>query len=71
MLEYIDTETKDAPLWWHKQGRTQTASGYGLRLTTSKKALYNGRWYRVYAACVSNAASYWIETRGRRLYLRG
>jgi hypothetical protein len=73
MLDYLpsDTELRDAPLWWHKQGLMQTASGYGRKLTTSKQALYNGRWYRVYATCISNAASCWIEVKGKRLYLLG
>jgi len=70
-IQYIDAETRHAPLWWHTQGLSQTASGYGKRLTTSRQALYNGRWYRVYATCFSNAASCWIETKGQRLYLRG
>ena len=73
MNDYLpaSTELKDAPLRWHTQGLSQTATGYGLHLTTHHKALYNGRWYRVYAACISNVASHWIETKGRRLYLLG
>ena len=71
MLDYLpnNTELMDAPLRWHTL--MQTTTGYGLHLTTHRKALYNGRWYRVYAACVSNVASHWIETKGKRLYLQG
>jgi len=72
-LDYLsgNTELRDKPLWWHEQGLTQTATGYGRKLTTRHQALYNGRWYRVYATCLSNVASHWIMSKGKRLYLRG
>ena len=71
-LPYLpyDVELIDAPLWWHTQGLSQTASGYGAKLTTRHKVKHNGRFYRVYATCFSNCASHWIECQGERLYLR-
>lgn len=71
MITYLpyDTPTREHPLPWQSRGLQQTVSGYGLHLTTSQQAQYNGKWYRVYAACISNVASFWIETKGQRLYL--
>ena len=72
-IEYLpwDTELKDCPLWFHTAGLQQTASGYGRKLTTSKKALYNGKWYRVYCICFSNIGTCYIISKGKMLYLRG
>tara|TARA_R110002020_G_scaffold308903_1_gene524475 strand:+ start:456 stop:731 length:276 start_codon:yes stop_codon:yes gene_type:complete len=64
-----DTELLDFPLWWHKRGLQQTASGYGLKLTTRYKVRHNGRLWRVYATCISNAASHWILVKGQKLHL--
>jgi hypothetical protein len=59
---YIDTEKDliDAPLWYHKQGLYQTASGYGRKLNTGKKYKYNGRLYRVYVCQYSNIGTAYI-----------
>jgi len=58
-LNYLpyNTPTLDRPLWWHTQGLSQTASGYGRKLVTPRKALHNGRYYRVYATCFSTSTS--------------
>ena len=64
-LEYIDATSDDfveSLLPWQELGLQETASGYGLRLTTSYKVPYKGRLYRVYASCVSNVASHWIKS---------
>jgi hypothetical protein len=66
-----DTEIKDAKLlWWQKQGLQQTATGYGSKLTTTKLAKYNGRFYRVYCMIYGNIGSCYIMTKGQRLFLR-
>jgi hypothetical protein len=71
-MEYLPDylESKDDPLWWHKQGLLQNRTGYGDKLTTPTKVRYHGRWYRVYATCYSNVPTHWIESKGERLYLR-
>jgi hypothetical protein len=67
---YLDTsELQDAPLWWHEKGLSQTASGYGRKLTTSHKISYNGKLYRIYATCISNVASLWFTVKGKRIYV--
>lgn len=45
-------------------------SGYGTKIKTSWKITHGGRTYRIYATCVSNAASHWIEVKGRRIFVR-
>ena len=62
------SDTIDAPLWWHEQGLTQTATGYGAKLTTRRKIRYKGRLRRVYATCFSNVASCWIQVKGEKIY---
>jgi len=52
--QYVERELIYAPLWWHKQGLQQTASGYGSKLTTPYKIQYQGRLRRVYARLYSN-----------------
>ena len=48
----------------------RTLSGYGRRIPTTRKTWYNGRWYRVYAICYSNAASHYITANGEKLFIR-
>jgi len=55
---------KYAPLWWHTAGKSQTASGYGRRLTTAHMVLVNGRWRRVYCCCFSNSGTCYIDGQG-------
>ena len=58
-----------APLAWQTQGRQQTASGYGRKLTTPYMVFLYGRCYRVYATCVSNVGNHWITFEGQRFYV--
>lgn len=70
-VEYCDNgRVVYAPLWWHKQGLTQTATGYGGKLTTPYKTEYGGRLYRVYVMCWSNVGTSYIIRKGERLVLR-
>ena len=70
-MNYKETESQliDAPLWWHKRGLQQTASGYGSKLTTPYKVEHNGRLYRVYCVCWSNSGTLYILPKGEPLYL--
>jgi hypothetical protein len=70
-LEYIDNGPfKYAPLWWHKAGLRQTASGYGSKLVSAYKTKYNDRWYRVYHMCCSNVSTAYIIVQGKKKILR-
>lgn len=65
-------ETLDRPLPFHLAGLMQTASGYGMRLTSPRMIkLPDGRLRRVYVTQYSNAGSAWITLDKRRVYLRG
>ena len=76
MITYLDDlsrtplKLKEDPLPWQKRGLRETMSGYGKKLTTSRKVFFEGRWYRVYCCIYSNAGSCYIVKGGRALYLR-
>ena len=59
----IDTlEQKDEPLWHHKANRSQTASGYGNKLSTRMMVRLPGspRWRRVYYCIHSNIGTRYV-----------
>ena len=59
-------EVLDRPLRWHRQGLSQTASGYGRKLTSARCVrLRDGRVRRVYVTCFSNSETAWINLDGR------
>jgi len=58
--EKVDFKVKE--LYHHKNNLAYTATGYGRKLPTEYMIKYNNRWYRVYACCYSNVASYYICT---------
>lgn len=64
-----DNDLVEAPLWWHTKGLQQTATGYGRKLTTSRKIHYNGKLYRIYCTCFSNAGSCWFVAKNRKIYV--
>lgn len=73
MIKYLELpyEFIDKPLWWHKKGLSQTASGYGTKLTSSRCIkLSDGRIRRVYVTQCSNAGSAWVILDCEKVYLR-
>ena len=60
-----EVPAKDVPLWWHKQGLTFTASGYGRRIPSRTMVQFNGKWRRVYVCIYSNAGTAYIGTMPR------
>ena len=52
-----------APLWWHEQGLSYTASGYGRRIPTPYMVQLpdSPRWRRVYCCCFSNAGTCYVD----------
>jgi len=70
---YISIDRSDyvhAPLWWHERGLSQTASGYGRKLTSPYKVPYGGRLYRVYMTQYGNAGTAYIVVKGERIIIR-
>lgn len=57
----------ESPLWYHKKGLQQTASGYGHKLATQYKALVQNRAYRVYCSIHSNCEVLYILIKGVRV----
>lgn len=67
---YTDIEDLvECPLDWQKLGLQQTASGYGRKLTTSRKINFNKKFYRIYCTQFSNAGSHWFTVKGVRIYI--
>lgn len=67
-----ELEKKYAPLWWHLQGLTYTASGYGSKIPTDHKVRLPGdsRWRRVYHTIWSNIGTSWVQYKGERIVIR-
>lgn len=63
-MQTIKTEISERPLWFHKRGLQETASGYGRKLTTPYMVRHEGRWRRVYACQISNAGTLYISKPG-------
>lgn len=62
----VDFTIVHCPLEWQKRGLQQTRTGYGGKLTTQNKALFNGKLYRIYATCWSNVATCWFTVKGQQ-----
>lgn len=70
--EYLPEPYKilSRPLWWHSAGLSQTASGYGAKLISSRCVqLPDGKIRRIYVTQWGNAGSAWITLGGRRVHL--
>lgn len=59
----------DNPLCHHVNGRQQTASGYGRKLSTPHMVRFNGRKHRVYCCCFSNSGTCYIVSKGRNIII--
>lgn len=70
MVDYLEAsdviDAKLSPLWWHKQGLQQTASGYGRALKTEYLVrLQDKRWRRVLVCCYSNAGTAYVRVNSK------
>ncbi len=69
---YLGEYHKDlahCPLDWQKRGLQQTASGYGGKLTSAYKIHFNGKLYRIYTICYSNAGTSYFTVKGKKIYV--
>ena len=57
------------PLPWQSRGLSQTATGYGAKLTTGHKISFCGRLYRLYNTCYSNCGSVWFIAKGIKYFV--
>ena len=57
----------DSPMWFHKKGLSETRSGYGRRLNSGYKIMFNGRQYRCYVTIFSNSGTMWFKCKGTRI----
>ena len=65
----VPFECKDSPLWHHLAGISETASGYGIKLTTPYMVKIRNRWRRVYCCQISNAGTLYIGKPGQWEYI--
>lgn len=63
--KYIKVPVKTDVLPWQAKGLQQTRTGYGRRLTTTRKVFIDGTWKRVYCVCFSNSGTCYTLTRGK------
>lgn len=63
-MQTIKVEHREKPLWFHEKGLMETATGYGLKLTSPLQVKWNGRWRRVYVCCISNSGTAYIGKPG-------
>jgi len=59
----------ESPLAWQKRGLQQTRSGYGAKLTSVYKISFNGKLYRLYNTCYSNAGSVWFISNKQKIFV--
>lgn len=52
-----------SPLGFMRQGRMETATGYGKRLRTPYMVRFNGRLYRIRCAVFGNVGTCWFTFR--------
>lgn len=72
-IKYLEGpyELVDRPLWWHLKGLSQTRSGYGSKITSSRCVkLPDGRQRRIYVTIWSNAGTAWIILNNEKLIVR-
>lgn len=69
MGNYCEREMVYAPLAWQVQGLQQTATGYGRKLNTGYKVMYAGKLRRVYAICISNVSSLYVQAFGANRFI--
>lgn len=65
MINGVEYDAKYEPLWWHLKGLSQTATGFGSKLTTARKVFFQGRWRRIYVVCYSNSGTAYIIVKGK------
>jgi hypothetical protein len=77
MVKYIDDIINikpdmivDRPLWYHKRGLMQTATGYGRKLVTSKMLKIGNRLHRIYCCIFSNCGTCYVIYNGEEFSLK-
>ena len=63
-MQTVSVPHKIDELPHHKRGLQYTTSGYGKKIPSIYKVLFNGRWYRVYNCVFSNSGTNYITVSG-------
>lgn len=64
LIDEQELEATYSPLWWHEQGLSYTASGYGKRIPTAWVVKYKGKTRRIYCRHYSNAGTLYLGKLG-------
>ena len=62
---YVNVPVKTSILPWQAKGLQQTRTGYGRKLTTTRKVFIDGTWKRVYCCIFSNSGTCYTLTAGK------
>ena len=65
----VPFDAKVESLWWQDKGLTETATGYGLQLTTRYMVKVRNKWRRVYCCQMGNAGTCYIGKPGAWEYI--
>ena len=68
-LYAMATELVSSPLPWQQHGLQETATGYGGKLTSSFKIMFENKLRRLYVSCYGNSGSTWFMTKGRKIFV--
>lgn len=68
-LTVNESELIHNPLWYHKRGLMQTATGYGRKIATEKMIKHNGRLKRIYCCIYSNSGSLYIMDKKEWIFI--
>lgn len=63
-MQTVKVELREKLLPWQERGLQETASGYGLKLTSRYQVKWEGKWRRVYVCQISNAGTAYIGKPG-------
>ena len=63
----LNNNLVENPLWWHKLNLSQTASGYGKKLTTTKMIYFENKLRRIYCTIYSNSGTNWFFYKGEEI----
>lgn len=63
------SELVDKPLYFHIHGLSETATGYGKKLTSSRMVHFEGRLRRIYVTCYSNCGTAWFRYMGKQILI--
>lgn len=69
-ISCLKSELIEKPMWYHKRGLSQTATGYGKKLNTGLMIHFENRLRRIYCHCFSNVGTCYILVKGETIIIQ-